>query len=82
MNRNERGLECAIKDEGTGIKKEDKEDLEKVFIPFFRSKALHHKDIIENGLGLSIAKKAALAISATITVESELNKGTTFLVTF
>lgn len=79
LNRNERGLECAIKDEGIGIKKED---LKKVFIPFFRSEALHHKDIIGNGLGLSIAKKAALAINATITVKSELNKGTRFLVTF
>lgn len=79
LNRNEKGLECAIKDEGIGIKKED---LEKVFNPFFRSDALHHKDIIGNGLGLSIAKKAALAINATIIVESELNKGTLFLVTF
>jgi len=79
FNRNEKGLVCAIKDEGIGIKKED---LEKVFNPFFRSDALHHKDIIGNGLGLSIAKKAALAINATIAVESELNKGTIFLVTF
>lgn len=79
LNRNERGLECAIKDEGIGIKKED---LKKVFIPFFRSEALHHKDIIGNGLGLSIAKKAALAINATIAVESELNRGTRFLVRF
>jgi signal transduction histidine kinase len=79
LSRNEKGLVCEIKDEGIGIKKED---LEKVFIPFFRSDALLHKDIIGNGLGLSIAKKAALAIKATIAVESELNKGTTFLVTF
>lgn len=79
LNRNESGLECAIKDEGIGIKKED---LEKIFIPFFRSEALNHRNIIGNGLGLSIAKKAALAINASITVESELNKGTRFLVTF
>src|SRR5680860_935264 len=79
LRRNEKGLVCEIKDEGIGIRKED---LEKVFIPFFRSDALHHKEVIGNGLGLSIAKKAALAIKATIAVESELNKGTTFLVTF
>jgi signal transduction histidine kinase len=79
LSRNEKGLLCEIKDEGIGIKKED---LEKVFIPFFRSDALQHKDVVGNGLGLSIAKKAALAIQATIVVESELNKGTTFLVTF
>jgi len=79
LRRNEKGLVCEIKDEGIGIRKED---LEKVFIPFFRSDALHHKEVIGNGLGLSIAKKAAHAIKATIAVESELNKGTTFLVTF
>jgi len=79
LSQNEKGLECEIKDEGIGIMKDD---LEKVFIPFFRSDALHHKDIIGNGLGLSIAKKAALAIKATIAVESELSKGTKFLVTF
>ncbi len=79
LSRNEKGLLCLIKDKGIGIKKED---LEKLFIPFYRSEALNHKDIIGNGLGLSIAKKAALAISASIMVESEITKGTTFLVTF
>ncbi len=79
LNRNARGLECVIKDEGIGIVKED---LEKLFIPFFRSDALNHKGIIGNGLGLSIAKKAALAINATIVVESELNKGTSFVIKF
>lgn len=79
LGRNEKGLVCSINDTGIGIKKED---LEKLFIPFFRSDDLNHKDIIGNGLGLSIAKKAALAIKASIEVESELNKGTTFLVRF
>lgn len=79
LSRNEKGLACLIKDKGIGIKKED---LEKLFIPFFRSDALSHKDIIGNGLGLSIARKAALAIKASIMVESELNKGTTFSVAF
>ncbi|NCT17902.1 MAG: two-component sensor histidine kinase [Flavobacteriaceae bacterium CG_4_8_14_3_um_filter_34_10] len=79
VEKNKNEIICIIKDQGIGIKKED---LEKVFIPFFRSDALNHKEIIGNGLGLSIAKKAAIAIQATITVESELNHGTTFTITF
>ncbi|PKP25381.1 MAG: two-component sensor histidine kinase [Bacteroidetes bacterium HGW-Bacteroidetes-2] len=79
ISQNEKNLVCTIKDKGIGIKKED---LEKVFIPFFRSDALKHKEITGNGLGLSIALKAAQAIQANIEVESERNQGTTFSITF
>jgi len=75
----ETGIICEIKDEGLGIKKED---IEKLFHPFFRSDALDHKEIFGNGLGLSIAKKAADAINAKLVVESELGKGTTATLTF
>tara|TARA_R110002126_G_scaffold6969_2_gene35022 strand:- start:243 stop:1616 length:1374 start_codon:yes stop_codon:yes gene_type:complete len=70
---------CKVKDEGIGIKKED---LNKLFNNFFRSDALNHKSISGNGLGLSIAKKAADAIDAEIEVESEFGKGTTFTLQF
>ncbi|MCL5246837.1 HAMP domain-containing histidine kinase [Cellulophaga sp. 20_2_10] len=70
---------CKVKDEGIGIKKED---LKKLFNNFFRSDALNHKNISGNGLGLSIAKKAADAISAKIYAESDLGIGTTFTVQF
>ncbi len=70
---------CKIKDEGIGIKKED---LDKVFNHFFRSDALNHKSITGNGLGLSIAKKAADAINAKITIESDCGAGTTFIIEF
>ncbi|MFI2744325.1 ATP-binding protein [Zhouia sp. PK063] len=75
---NER-LKCTIKDHGIGIKKED---IEKIFNPFFRSEALNHKHISGTGLGLSIAKKAAIAINAKISLESEQQKGTCFVITF
>ena len=70
---------CKVKDEGIGIRKED---LEHLFNNFFRSEALNHKNISGNGLGLSIAKKAADAIDASIFVESKLGSGTTFTLQF
>lgn len=70
---------CSVKDEGIGIKKEDFNNL---FNHFFRSDALNHKSISGNGLGLSIAKKAADAINARIIVESEFGIGTTFTIKF
>ena len=75
----ETGFICQIRDEGIGIKKED---IEKLFHPFFRSDALNHRDIFGNGLGLSIAKKAADAINAKLFVESELGVGTTVTILF
>ncbi|WP_310991183.1 MULTISPECIES: sensor histidine kinase [Flavobacteriaceae] len=70
---------CKVQDEGIGIKKED---LKNLFNNFFRSDALNHKNISGNGLGLSIAKKAADAVDATIEVESEFGVGTTFTIIF
>jgi signal transduction histidine kinase len=75
----ESGIICEIKDEGIGIKKED---IEKLFNPFYRSDALNHREIFGNGLGLSIAKKAADAINAKLFVESELGIGTTVTIAF
>ena len=70
---------CKVKDEGIGIKNED---LDNLFSHFFRSEALKHKSIPGNGLGLSIAKKAADAINAQIVVDSEFGNGTTFTIIF
>lgn len=75
----ETGIICEIKDEGIGIKKED---IDKLFNPFYRSDALNHREIFGNGLGLSIAKKAADAIDAKLFVESELGVGTTVTIVF
>lgn len=72
-------LVCKVQDKGIGIKKGD---LDRLFNHFFRSDALNHKNIPGNGLGLSIAKKAADAIHAEIYVESTLDIGTTFTIHF
>ncbi len=79
LSKTDSDIVCIIKDNGIGIKKGD---LELLFNHFFRSEALHHKHISGNGLGLSIAKKAAEAIQARIKVESEANIGTTFFISF
>jgi PAS domain S-box-containing protein len=64
-------LIAEISDTGCGIPKEIQE---KVFHPFFTSKEKG------TGLGLSIVKKIVSLHNGEITVESELNKGTTFRV--
>lgn len=79
MNFFGNGLLCSIQDQGIGIQQED---LAKIFQPFFRSEALKHKEIQGSGLGLAIAQKAAKAINATISVQSEWGKGTTFDIQF
>ncbi len=70
---------CSVEDEGIGIKEED---LKNIYENFFRSDALHHKQISGNGLGLSIAKKCADAIHAKIDISSVLRKGTTVTIVF
>lgn len=67
-------VKCTVHDNGIGIKEED---LKLIFQPFYRSDALTHKEIQGNGLGLSIANKAAESIHAELRIESELGKGTT-----
>lgn len=72
-------IRCKVHDEGIGI---EKGNLDNLFNNFFRSDALKHKNISGNGLGLSIAKKAADAIGANIKVDSTLDVGTTFTILF
>lgn len=67
-----------IKDEGIGI---DKEDRPHLFDRFYRAdKSRTKTDIQGYGLGLSIAKQIIDKHQGTISVESEVGKGTTFSV--
>lgn len=75
----EKGVCCEISDSGIGIRQED---LTQLFNPFFRSDALNHKEIKGTGLGLSIAQKAAESIGASISISSELGKGTLVTIHF
>jgi signal transduction histidine kinase len=60
-----------IRDTGSGI---PPENLEKIFEPFFTTKPVGEG----TGLGLSQVRTIITALGGTITVESQLNKGTTF----
>nr|WKN34930.1 ATP-binding protein [Tunicatimonas sp. TK19036] len=72
--RQEQRVVCQIIDKGIGIRQEDIVHLTN---PFFRSDALNHKQIQGNGLGLSIVKKACDFIQAELSIESQLQRGTT-----
>jgi signal transduction histidine kinase len=66
------GVEVAILDRGAGIKAED---LEQIFNPFFTTKPGGV------GLGLAISAKIVDEHGGRIRVESEIGRGSTFLVT-
>lgn len=65
-----------IVDEGLGM---SAEDLDGIFKPFFRGENGKHLD--GNGIGLSLTKKVIDLHKGTITVTSEINKGTEFTIT-
>jgi PAS domain S-box-containing protein len=65
----------AVKDAGIGI---PEGDLDKLFTPFFR--AANTTSISGTGVGLSIAKEFVEAHGGTISVQSRLNEGSTFIV--
>ena len=65
-----------IKDQGIGI---DKEDLPHLFDRFYRvDKSRAKTDVSGYGLGLAIAKQIIDRHNGSISVESEIGKGTTF----
>ncbi len=65
-------IEIRIADTGQGIAKED---LSRIFEPFYTTKGQHG-----NGLGLAITWGIIDSHGGTINVESEVGKGTTFIV--
>jgi len=68
-----------IKDTGIGM---SKEYLEKLFIPFSQEVVGQKREFEGNGLGLALVKKYVEINKASIKVESEKNKGSTFTVIF
>ena len=65
-----------VRDEGIGI---PAEDVKKIFNPFHR--AINVGNISGTGLGLAIVHKYVELHQGKITIESEVNVGTTFIVT-
>ena len=72
-------LSFFISDTGSGIKEE--EDQKYLFRQFSRVDPKKNQTIMGTGLGLSISKKLTELMVSSITVESEYEKGSTFIVT-
>jgi len=66
-------IELEFRDTGQGI---SSENLEKIFDPFFTTKDVGHG----TGLGLAISYGVVKAHNGTVSVESEVGKGTAFIV--
>lgn len=70
-------VEFYVQDTGIGISHTDKV---KVFDKFYRGEDYRIKDTDGTGLGLYVTTKLAKLINASITMSSEVNKGSTFAV--
>ena len=68
----------SVADSGIGLSKSDQK---RVFDKFFRSEDFRTRESSGTGLGLYVTAKLAHRLNATIDLESELNKGTTFTIT-
>ncbi len=75
----ERFIKIIVSDTGIGISKEDQE---KIFNRFFRVDKARSREQGGSGLGLSISRWIVEAHQGEIKVESELGKGSSFIVKF
>jgi signal transduction histidine kinase len=68
-----KGVIVEVRDDGTGI---SPENLDRIFDPFFTTKPVG----VGTGLGLAICHRIVNSMGGSITVQSEIGKGTTFRV--
>ena len=71
-------LKITVSDTGIGLKNEDRE---KIFDDFVRIKSFQTREVTGSGLGLSIVKKIVDMYQGSIDVQSEPDKGTSFIIT-
>ncbi|MDO4697432.1 MAG: ATP-binding protein [Pasteurellaceae bacterium] len=67
-----------LKDTGIGIKKSEQR---KIFAMFYQAETPDGKKAAGSGIGLAISKRIARLMGGDLTVESELNQGSTFTLT-
>lgn len=72
-------ITLSVQDSGVGIPKEEQD---RIFERFYRVDKSRSKEVGGTGLGLSIVKHALMIHNATIQVDSEPGKGTSFTVRF
>ena len=72
-------VRVAVRDTGQGIASEH---LPHLFEPFYRTDPARARDSGGHGLGLPIVKEIVEAHHGAITVESEVGKGSVFMLTF
>ncbi len=70
-------LEITIADNGIGMRRDD---LKKIFDKFYRVSTGNRHDVKGFGLGLAYVKKMVTELGGEISVESELNVGTKFII--
>lgn len=75
--RTDGGITIAVVDRGVGI---NAKDLKHIFEPFFRARSVVDEQIHGNGLGLSLVKETVEAHGGRISVESEPEKGSRFVI--
>lgn len=68
-------LAIAVADSGIGIREED---LQQIFLPFFRAESAIKKRRSGSGIGLSVVKKMLDTLGGDISVTSKVGIGTTF----
>ncbi|ARK31695.1 two-component system histidine kinase PnpS [Halalkalibacter krulwichiae] len=79
LKENGESVELAVIDTGVGIKESE---LPRIFERFYRVDRARSRNSGGTGLGLAIVKHLVEAHSGQINVESEMDKGTTFLLKF